>query len=299
MPYDLPIHILLVEDNPGDAFLLQEALADVTRAQFNLIHVSRLGDALQQLEQELIDVILLDLSLPDSHGVDTFFTLHAHQAHIPIIVLTSLADEMHALRVVGSGGQDYLVKGQIDGQALMRTIRYAIERHRVQHQLQMLSLTDDLTGLHNRRGFFTRASRQIKLADRHNSTLLVIYADVDGLKRINDTLGHDTGSQVLLDAAQVLNATFRETDVISRFGGDEFVILAVDAGPGESAAVVSRLQASILDHNRHGQRPYALSMSVGVVPFDPHGGLTLESAITCADQAMYLQKQNRNLAREV
>ena len=297
MPYNSPIHILLVEDNPGDALLLREALADVTTVQFDLIHVCRLGDALQQLEHDLIDVILLDLSLPDSQGADTFFSLHAHHAHIPIIVLTSLADEMFALRVVGSGGQDYLIKGQIDGPMLMRTIRYAIERHHMQSQLQLLSLTDDLTGLNNRRGFFSRAIQQIKLAQRHHSTMLVVYVDVDGLKRVNDTLGHNAGSQVLIDAAQVLHATFRETDIISRFGGDEFVILVIDAGMEGEEVVRIRLQANIIDHNRHEPLPYQLSMSVGVVPFAPDGRLTLEAAIAHADRIMYLQKQNRQLAR--
>jgi two-component system cell cycle response regulator len=299
MQYDSPIHILLVEDNPGDALLLREALADITTVKFNLVHVYRLGEALQLLEHEPIDVILLDLSLPDSQGVETFFTLQAHHTHIPIIVLTSLVDETFALRVVGNGGQDYLVKGQIDGHVLIRTIRYALQRHRIQRELQSLSLTDDLTGLQNRRGFFSHAIQQLKMAQRHHSTFLVVYVDVDGLKRINDTLGHDAGSQVLIDTAQVLSATFRETDIISRFGGDEFVILAIDAGLDDKERVTSRLQANIIDYNHHGRRAYELSISVGIVPFDPHGGLTLEAGIVGADQAMYLQKQNQQRARGV
>ena len=299
MQPDSLLHILLVEDNLGDAGLLREALNDVTTIQYDLIHVTRLADALPHLEAQSIDVILLDLSLPDSHGVDTFFRLHEHHSHIPIIVLTSLSDETFALQVVGAGGQDYLVKGQIDGLILVRTMRYAIERHRVQRELLSLSLIDDLTGLHNRRGFFTRASRQIKLAHRHDATMLVIYADVDGLKRINDTLGHDAGSQVLIDAARVLSATFRESDIISRFGGDEFVILGVDAGPDVQETIANRLQANIAEHNRRGERPYELSMSIGIMPFDPHSDLTLEAAIACADQAMYQQKRSRKRARDM
>jgi diguanylate cyclase (GGDEF)-like protein len=293
------IRILLIEDNPGDACLLHEALEDATGLQFDLVQTARLCDALQQLETRAFDVVLLDLSLPDSHGVDTFFNLHAHFAQVPIIVLTSLADETFALRVVGNGGQDYLVKGQIDGPTLVRTIRYAIERHRAQRELQALSLTDDLTGLHNRRGFFTRASRQVKLAQRHQHTCLLAYVDLDGLKRINDTLGHDTGSQAIVDAAQVLSATFRESDIVSRFGGDEFVIMVLDAGPDDSAAVVSRLQSNVRDHNSRSRRAYELSMSIGIVPFDPDGGLTIEAAIARADEAMYQQKQCRHMARGV
>jgi diguanylate cyclase (GGDEF)-like protein len=296
--YDVsPIRILLVEDNPGDALLLHEALADVSSAHFDLIQVARLGDALHRLEHEQIDVVLLDLSLPDSQGVDTFFTLHAHYARIPIIVLTSLTDDTFALRVVASGGQDYLVKGQIDGATLVRAMRYAIERHRIQLELHTLSSTDDLTGLYNRRGFFAHATQYMKLAHRSHREFLVIYADLDGLKRINDTLGHDAGSQALRDTAQVLRATFRESDIISRFGGDEFVILMLDADHDNVECIAGRLQANVACHNQAARHPYELSLSVGIIPFDPDGGMTLEAAITRADEAMYLQKRNRQRAR--
>ncbi len=297
MQDELPIRILLVEDNPGDARLLREALADVTTVPFVLVHVDRLGEALLRLEQEPFDGVLLDLSLPDSQGVNTFFNVHVPHMNLPVIVLTSLADETFAVAMIGSGAQDYLIKGQFDGHTVMRAMRYAIDRQAGQRALRLLSLTDDLTELHNRRGFFERATQQIKLAHRHHTTLLVLYADIDGLKRVNDTLGHAVGSQLLIDAAHILRATFRETDIISRFGGDEFVILGIDAVSHDQAVVVSRLQAHIIDYNAHGQHPYELSISLGIVPFDPHDALTLEAAITCADQAMYLQKQNRSLAR--
>jgi diguanylate cyclase (GGDEF)-like protein len=137
----------------------------------------------------------------------------------------------------------------------------------------------------------------MELAHRNDRASLVIYVDLDGLKRINDTLGHDAGSQALLDTAQVLRATFRESDIVSRFGGDEFVILMLDADCDNVTCIASRLQANVARHNQAAHRPYELSLSVGVILFDPNAGMMLEAAIARADEAMYLQKHNRQWAR--
>lgn len=130
------IKVLLVEDNPGDAFLIQEVLADVSSVTFELTLVERLSSALEQLDSASFDVILLDLLLPDSQGLDTFVRLHQHVALIPIVVLTGLNDETLAIQAMQSGAQDYLVKGLVSGgELLMRTIRYSIERKRAQADL--------------------------------------------------------------------------------------------------------------------------------------------------------------------
>ena len=126
-----PIRVLLVEDNLGDADLLQETLAEGASAQFELTGVSRLGEALQRLFEEHFDVVLLDLGLPDSQGLDTFVRTHAAAPDVPIVVLTGLDDEMLAVKAVQAGAQDYLVKGQVDSNLLVRSLRYAIERHRL------------------------------------------------------------------------------------------------------------------------------------------------------------------------
>jgi serine phosphatase RsbU (regulator of sigma subunit) len=130
-----PIQVLLVEDNPGDARLLQLSLAEATSAQFELTHVERLADALQRLSTQTFDVVLLDLSLPDSRQIDTFRRTRAHAPQLPIIVLTGLDDETLAVETVHEGAQDYLVKGHVDSHLLVRAIRYAIERKRAQEQL--------------------------------------------------------------------------------------------------------------------------------------------------------------------
>ena len=122
--------VLLIEDNPGDARLIWEMLAEVKGSPVDLKYADRLSSGLERLAEGGIDVILLDLSLPDSEGLDTFAQVHARAPQVPIIVLTGLDDESLAVKAVREGAQDYLVKGQVDGRLLVRAIRYAIERHR-------------------------------------------------------------------------------------------------------------------------------------------------------------------------
>ncbi len=131
-----PIKVLLVEDNPGDVRLLREFLSDITSAQFHIKPVERIDEALTFLKQESFDVILLDLSLPDSQGLDTFIRIHHQALAIPIIVLTGLDDETLAIRAMQEGAQDYLVKGQVSGDLLVRCMRYAIERQRAEVALR-------------------------------------------------------------------------------------------------------------------------------------------------------------------
>jgi PAS domain S-box-containing protein len=133
---DHSIRALLVEDNPGDARLLQTVVADVAAGRVDWTTVDRLGMALQRLQHEPVDVILLDLSLPDAHGLETFLTAAAHAPGVPIVVLTGTDDEELAVKTVQAGAQDYLVKGQIDGHGVLRAMRYAIERCRAVQALQ-------------------------------------------------------------------------------------------------------------------------------------------------------------------
>ncbi len=131
-----PIKVLLVEDNPGDARLTRMALSEAASARFNVTHVERLSEALQCLAEDEFDVVLLDLSLPDSHGMETFAHIHEQASQVSIIVLTGLTDEEMAIKSVQQGAQDYLSKNEVDTQRLVRAIRYAIERKRMGEALR-------------------------------------------------------------------------------------------------------------------------------------------------------------------
>ncbi len=136
-----PIRALLIEDNPGDARLIREMLGDAggAHAAVELAHADRLAPGLEQLTRQVTDVVLLDLTLPDSQGFETFVSVHTQAPEVAIVVLSGLDDETLAVRAVHEGAQDYLVKGQVDGGAILRSMRYAIERQRletVRHDLE-------------------------------------------------------------------------------------------------------------------------------------------------------------------
>lgn len=291
------LHVLLVEDHPGDARLIQEALAEVQPARFQIERADRLSTTLERLAGGGIDVVLLDLSLPDSHGFDTFLKVRAHTPRVPIVVLSGLNDEVLAMRAVQEGAQDYLVKGHVDGNLLTRALRYAITRHQLQEELRALSLIDELTGLHNRRGFLALAQQQVKLANRTKRPFLLLIADVDGLKTINDTWGHAAGDTALIEASTVLKETFRDSDIVARLGGDEFAALLIEADTHTDTALLrERVHHHLAALNAQPNRRYLLSMSVGIALHDPQHPCSFEELLTQADALMYSQKRRpRNL----
>ncbi|MFL7790842.1 MAG: PAS domain S-box protein [Anaerolineae bacterium] len=142
-----PLKILLIEDSPGDARLLREMLVEISDTAFDLEWVDRLSTGLERLTQKDIDAVLLDLSLPDSKGLETFTKVHTQEPHVPITVLSGLDDTSLAVKAVREGAQDYLVKGEVDGNLLTRTIRYAIERKRTEEALrESLQFSSSLLG---------------------------------------------------------------------------------------------------------------------------------------------------------
>ncbi len=172
-------------------------------------------------------------------------------------------------------------------------VALAIERKRMDEEIRSLSLTDDLTGLYNRRGFTLLAEQEVKLAHRINRSMLLFFCDVDSLKGINDTHGHAQGDQALKEVSTILKETFRDADILARLGGDEFVVLAVDALLESAETMTGRIQAALMKGNREGQRPYQLNLSTGVARCDPEVPCSVNDLIIQADRLMYNQKQAR------
>jgi sigma-B regulation protein RsbU (phosphoserine phosphatase) len=132
------LHVLLVEDNAGDARLLREMFSTEKPGSFELTHLLRMSEAMIHLAKGGVDVVLLDLGLPDAHGLDTVRQAHALAPSVPLIVLTGLDDEALAAEAMKEGAQDYLIKGQIENRALPRALRHAIERHRMQTETDLI-----------------------------------------------------------------------------------------------------------------------------------------------------------------
>lgn len=291
------IRVLLIEDNPGYARLIEEMLKEPEGVEFELTQAGRLSEGLSSLDEKGADIVLLDLSLPDSTWPDTLLNVLAKAPDMPVVVLTGFDNPEMAVQAVQSGAQDYLIKGQIDANLLVRTIRYAIERQRMMRELQALSLTDDLTGLYNRRGFLTLADQQLKTAGRMRVGLLLLFIDMDGMKWINDTFGHHEGDRALSDATRVLRETFRESDIIARMGGDEFAVIAMEDSVESGEVILTRLQRNIDAFNAQKARPYELSLSVGLARYRPEKPCGIDELLGRADRLMYEQKHLRKKAR--
>lgn len=160
-------------------------------------------------------------------------------------------------------------------------------------ELHTLSITDELTGLLNRRGFFTLAEQQSRLAKRLEKATLLVSADMDNLKGINDTFGHKEGDRAIVDAANVIKQSFRESDIISRFGGDEFVVFQIDNIDADSDALGVRVQKIIDQHNVKKSRDYVLSISIGSIRNEPNSSASLDELLAKADQLMYRNKKSK------
>jgi len=287
-----PLKVLLVEDNPADARLIEEMLKDVGAMNLELEHARSLSQGIRKLSEKQFDAILLDLGLPDSRGgIGTLEQILVQTPDMPVIVLTGLDDETAGIRAVQQGAQDYLAKGSITGDSLVRSIRYSVERKKLMVALHNLSLHDELTGLYNRRGFFALAEQQIKHARRDKKTFLIVIADLDGLKRINDSLGHSVGDQALKDAASALRDTFRESDVIGRIGGDEFAVAIVEDDAFGEGVIFSRLQGRIDEYQTGKDLPFRLSLSLGVARCNPGSMCSIGEMLSLADKLMYEQKR--------
>ena len=168
-------------------------------------------------------------------------------------------------------------------------------RRRSEEMIRNLSLTDDLTGLYNRRGFLTLADEQLKLARRTKTPLTLFFGDLDGLKEINDQFGHKEGDIALIDIANILRDIFREGDIIARFAGDEFAVLVVSDTKVDNAFFVKRIEEYLLRFNLEGGRRYALSLSVGHSQFDPLKNPSVDQLMTLADEKLYELKRTRRI----
>jgi diguanylate cyclase (GGDEF)-like protein/PAS domain S-box-containing protein len=172
--------------------------------------------------------------------------------------------------------------------------RDVTDRKEEEQTLRSLTIVDDLTKLYNRRGFLTLAERHLKLAVRKKSGVYLLYADLDGLKIINDTFGHLEGDRALVDAADILRSSFRSADIIARLGGDEFTVFPIEAADGTSQILLNRLDEHLQRHNEANQsRGYRLTLSVGIARLEPDSSWTIEQLLQHADKALYQQKRNR------
>ncbi len=288
-------NVLLIEDNPGDARLIREMLSEDPDAPFRLHFAERLSSGLELLsrvgENGSPSLVLLDLSLPDSFGLETFAKVYAHSPAVPIIVLTGNDDQTVALSAVKGGAQDYLVKGRLDRELLLRSMQYSIERKRYQVALEHQANYDALTGLPNRNLLYDRM-RQSVYSQRTPHPMAVVFLDLDHFKFVNDSLGHGTGDKLLKGMAERLRSVLREGDTVARLGGDEFVLILNDQSNEEVIfRAVQRIGAKIAEPMTIDGQELYVTCSAGISLY-PQDGPDVETLLRNADAAMYRAKDH-------
>jgi diguanylate cyclase (GGDEF)-like protein len=170
---------------------------------------------------------------------------------------------------------------------------HLVIRKKQEEKLVTISLTDELTGIYNRRGFFNLAEYQLIIAKRKKKKALIMYLDVDKFKEINDTFGHGEGDNVLIDIANILKESYRESDIIARIGGDEFIVLLIEAAEESRNKIIERLHTNLDIHNANNSTIYNLSVSVGMTYYDPAHPCSISDLLKRVDKLMYQQKKQR------
>lgn len=293
------MNVLLIEDNPIDAQLTQDLLDEWRADRFEVVQAATLAEGLLRLSRHRFDVVLLDLSLPDTFGLSTVTQVLSTSTGTPVVVLSGHDDHALALQAIQHGAQDYLVKGQGGPDDLARSILYAIERKRAQERLTYLAQYDHLTGLVNRTLFRDRLTHAVARSKRKGQPLGIMLLDLDRFKAVNDSLGHEVGDRLLQAAAARFKSCVREVDTISRIGGDEFTaILEGVAGEADAAGIAQRIIESIGAPFDLGEHQASIGVSIGITLY-PSDDDDVDGLLRHADAAMYRAKQRGGNAFEI
>jgi diguanylate cyclase (GGDEF)-like protein len=286
------ISILLVGDDEDDISRLGHFFARSQTLEIISAHVDSLARAHEYLSTQKPDLIMLDLSLPEIVADRTLAGMVAAAPEVPVLVVTGTNNEAEGARAVALGAQDYLVKGQFDEAALFRAVHNAIER-----QGRMLSLrqsvTDELTGLLNRRGLFLLAEHHLKSAFRLQRSSLILSIDVDSLTALNEKFGRAAGDQALQAAGRLIRGTCRAADIVARLEGDEYVVLGLCAGDDSAQVVAHRLQDAVANHNQQAEPDQRLSLSCGALCVLHDAFETVESLLAKGEEALSAHRAQR------
>jgi diguanylate cyclase (GGDEF)-like protein len=313
------MRILIAEDDLVSSRVLAATLRKWGHEVVTTVNGLEAWTALQMPDPP--QLAILDWMMPGIEGPEICRRVRgkSETAHIYLILLTALQNKEQMVEGLEAGADDYVSK-PFDRHELLARVKVGerivglqgnlaqrvkeleaaiVLRQQAENALRNLTLTDDLTDLYNRRGFFNLAEHLLKTARRSHQSSLLIYADLDGLKKINDTFGHAEGSRAITRTAAVLKATFRDSDIVSRLGGDEFAILAQGVTSEEKEILIGRIEENLRAEMYQCAEPYPLSLSVGSVWISHDSNLSIDQLLIAADASMYdCKRAKRRLSNE-
>ena len=290
------IKILLIEDNKDDIQAITNFLEQSERLNADIKIVDSIKKANTIMFYDKMDIILVDINVQGMKFEELIESIDKNNLSIPHIVITDERHEDLGIEAVKKGAQDYLVRSELSERILRRALIYSLERHEILESLYRTTIVDELTGLYNRRGLYTLGNQQVELAKRHNDDIFIFFLDLDGMKVINDTLGHDFGDKALIDTSKIMHKSFRTTDILSRVGGDEFVVVAVKAQFEFIPIIIQRIKDFVKKQNSSKEK-FKISISIGVSKVDLEAESPLDDAICDADKKMYDAKMKNKKNR--
>jgi two-component system cell cycle response regulator len=282
-----PLKLLLLEDGCKDARFLQKSIGDGASFECELVKMDELESVLSEPTQEP-PVILLPSGDSSAQLSANLKRVREIASSLPVLVLPNSQNGL----VPPAAGDGAKSNGhlRLNLKKLARILRCGLRQNQVESELSHLALSDELTGLYNRRGFLLLGSERMKLAHGMKRNVLLFFADLDNLKQINDQFGHQEGDQALLKTAEIFRNTFRNSDITGRFGGDEFTALVIEEY-GQTADTISRrLQENMAELAANNTQD-PLSLSVGMTRYAAEMRSSLKKLLVQADQALYKQKQ--------
>jgi len=283
-----PLKLLLLEDGCKDSRFLQKSISDSGAFECELVKLDELEESISSAGQEL-PIILLRSSESSAQLATNLKRVRQIASNMPVLVLPKSQHGLFPPPASGdpAASNDHL---RLDLKKLARILRRGLRRSQIESELSHLAISDELTGLYNRRGFLLLGSERMKLAHGMKKNLLLFFADLDNLKQINDQFGHQEGDQALLKTAEVFRNTFRNSDITGRFGGDEFTAIVIEEY-GQTADTISKRLQDNMAQLAANNTQYPLSLSVGMTRYAAEMRSSLKKLLAQADQALYKQKQ--------
>ena len=284
-----PLKLLLLEDGCKDARFLQKAIADGGSFECDLVKLEGLERALAERAEEP-PILLLRSASSGSRLSTDLKRIREIASNVLVLVLPNRQDGLVHPGAVACDTEKSNGRHRLSLKKLARILRCGLRQNQVESALSHLVISDELTGLYNRRGFLLLGSERMKLAHSMKKNVLLFFADLDNLKQINDQYGHQEGDQALLKTADVFRNTFRNSDITGRFGGDEFTALVIEDFGHTSDTISKRLQENMAELSANNTQ-YPLSLSVGMTRYAAEFRSSLKKLLAQADQALYKQKQ--------
>ena len=295
-----PIKLLIVDDSAEDREIYARMLQKDPVHTYVTAVAGTGAEGVELARSAPPDCIVLDFNLPDMDALEVLEKLSGPEHELPcaVVLVTGQGSEKIAVESLKLGVHDYLVKGEITGEKIARAIAKAVEKVSARRrsakdrvELERMALTDPLTGLGNRNLFNARLAHAVALVRRRNERACLLVLDLDGLKKINDSLGHHVGDEVLREVARRITSAGRAADTIARLGGDEFAFLMETGATVEGAmTVANKIIQLVKQPIVTNTSVFCVGISVGIAMFDAETG-NAEEIVRHADEAMYAAKQ--------